>query len=383
MPSRCLSLQSTLIGYRDSGVPLIGERFGTWQPPPADDVGIYYFIPKLASATGWSLQRSIDAFFIGLLLLGLGGGLVGWWRYFESSLARALAVAVMLALSVIALREGDVYIVAFCVAVIVVPWALHASSQSSAKVVGYVPVVLGILAGIANDIRSQSGTAALIFATIIFTFSATSSRRQKVIMVSCLIGGMAIPFLFFRHAVIRRNAFLSNACPQYSHKIPDGHPLWHSVYIGFGYLENDYGIRYKDKIASDKVQEEAPGTPFVSPEYELILRRETFKLSLKHPVFVVTTLAAKTGVVFLVILVFANIGLAAAYVCPKPLSVEAAFWLAIAFSALPGLIAVPQPNYLVGLMAFAASYCVESTGFAVEHRLGRQWHLNAVAESRA
>jgi len=48
----------------------------------------------------------------------------------------------------------------------------------------------------------------------------------------------------------------------------------------------------------------------------------------------------------------------------KPVWLELAFWLAIAFNGLYGILVLPNPKYLVGLIAFAALYGVYSIEFA-------------------
>jgi hypothetical protein len=375
MPARYVDLQSTVTGYMHSGVPLVRERSSLWQPPPPDDIGIYYFIPKLVSATGWSLQRATDTFFISLLVLGLTGALAGWWLCFESSLARVIAVGVLSVLSAVAYAGGDVYIVAFSVVVIVVPWALYLRRRKTPAITGTVAFTLGMLVSTADYIRSQSGTAALIFATIIFAYFPMRHRKEKLILVSCLLAGVVGPWLLFRSAVNRRNAFLSKVCPQYGHEMNYEHPFWHSVYIGLGFLQNDpvhlsatNTIHYRDEVAFAKVEEIAPGTPYFSKNYEHILRHETLGILVHHPAFVLASLAAKSGVILLAIIISANVGLVAAYTCRKPWPIDIAFWLSIAFSALPGLLVMPTPRYLLGLIALSVSYSIASLGFVVEQR---------------
>jgi hypothetical protein len=75
---------------------------------------------------------------------------------------------------------------------------------------------------------------------------------------------------------------------------PTSHVLWHSAYIGLGYLPNSYGIRYKDGFAIARVQREAPGTPYLSPRYEAVIRKAFLNIAEHHPAMVAKQYAAKT-----------------------------------------------------------------------------------------
>jgi hypothetical protein len=59
----------------------------------------------------------------------------------------------------------------------------------------------------------------------------------------------------------------------------------------------------------------------------------------------------------------ANVGLYAAKLAQKPTCLDLGFWLAIAFNGLYGILVLPNPKYLVGLIAFAALYGV----YSIEH----------------
>ena len=47
------------------------------------------------------------------------------------------------------------------------------------------------------------------------------------------------------------------------------HPMWHSIYIGLGYLPNDLGLRYRDDVATAKVRELAPDSGYLTPNTSL------------------------------------------------------------------------------------------------------------------
>jgi hypothetical protein len=153
--------------------------------------------------------------------------------------------------------------------------------------------------------------------------------------------------------------------PNY-HPVLRQHPFWHTVYIGLGYLSNDYGLAYKDIVAAKKAHELAPDAPYCSPEYETALKTAVIDLLRKDPVFVVGTLLAKFGAVLVYFLFAANFGLLAAIRYPKSWAVEVAFVAGLAFNALFGLVAVPRLSYLEGFIAFAMLYGVISLDVALQ-----------------
>src|SRR6266851_5578257 len=121
------------------------------------------------------------------------------------------------------------------------------------------------------------------------------------------------------------------------------------------------------KIVEAKARSIKPDVDYVSPEYERILRTEVFRFIKAHPRFVFETFAAKTGTLFIMLLVCANLGLPSALLHRKPRPVEAAFWLALAFTATPGWLAEPKPAYLLGYMTLAVFYGIASIDFALTH----------------
>jgi len=175
-----------------------------------------------------------------------------------------------------------------------------------------------------------------------------------------------MPMFYFHTLFQQRDAYFASN-KSYAEQLLGGHPLWHSVYIGLGFLDNEYGLKYNDDVAYNKVRSISPGTRLVSPEYEQILKRETFKFIREHPRFVLYTLFAKLGIAFFFLLVFANIGLLAAIRYPKGWPLELSFWGAISISALPGIIVIPTPPYLLGLIALATIYGIVSINHAVEN----------------
>jgi hypothetical protein len=146
-----------------------------------------------------------------------------------------------------------------------------------------------------------------------------------------------------------------------------GHVFWHAIYLGLSYVKNSEVPEYRDEFAFAKVRALRPEAADYSPEYEQVLMREIFKLAKRQPFLILANLFVKLVVVSLFCVFAANVGLYGTKLAPKPIWLELAFWLAIAFNGLYGILVLPNPKYLVGLIAFAVLYGVYSIEYAAGH----------------
>ena len=114
------------------------------------------------------------------------------------------------------------------------------------------------------------------------------------------------------------------------------------------------------------VQAIDPNIVYGREEYEALLRSRVEEIIRKDHKFIFYTLAAKAGVLACMLLLCINIGFAAAVLCPKPLGTELAFGLAMAFAAIPGIVAIPVPPYVLGMITLALLYWYYSLNFYIE-----------------
>jgi hypothetical protein len=184
--------------------------------------------------------------------------------------------------------------------------------------------------------------------------------------LAALLVGLLIPVIYFRGLVARRDSFLLAAQPEYSRPL-NQHPFWDTVYLGFGFIDNPYVPDFRNELSAAKVASISPSTPYLSPEYDRIIRTEALRLVRDHPLFVLTTVVAKVCIVALLLLACCNFGLFAAVSNPMPWTMELAFGSALAFNSLFGIIALPEIQYLLGFMAFGILYGIFSLAYALEY----------------
>jgi hypothetical protein len=98
------------------------------------------------------------------------------------------------------------------------------------------------------------------------------------------------------------------------------------------------------------------------------LRHDVLGVIKEHPSLVLFNIFAKLGIVLGIIIVFANLGLVAAFLYPKPWQVELALWGALAVSAGPLVIMAPLPMYSLGVITMSVLYGIVSLDHALAVR---------------
>jgi len=355
----------------------IGDVVGGIGPVPiVDDPGIYYIVLSLAPLFDLPAASLMSFVLVAIVALGAAVGLCLTAQYFTTWPARTVAAFMIVGMSAIALIVGGVYAVAAPATIVLCSSGLLFSKRSRSlatpSVIGAF-LALGFAGEALNIVRSNAATPALVFLAVIVMLHATTKSRLKFILIAALVIGMALPALYIDQLLRNRDTYLTAHVEGYE-PMPFVHPGWHSIYIGFGYLEkNPYGIRYKDDVAIERVRQIDPSV-FRSERawdtnwdrYETIIRAEVFQLFLAQPVFFVKTIFAKIGALIPYLLVLANVGLVLAFLRRPNWRLEGAFWPAMVLAALPGIAVMPAANYAMAFLAMSALYGLYHTGRALD-----------------
>jgi hypothetical protein len=362
------SLHEALAGYQKTGIPLIAYDGNAMKPAGlGDDIGIYYVIPKIAHALGISIDQSINVFFTSVICISLFFGIIGALLYFKKWSMKSLVVVELILLAYRSSLVGAIYTILSSITIAIVPLFLYFTKRRKLS----LPLIIfllwaGVAIGMANQLRSYSGTGLLIFMIIILLFYLQIGWKQRIILVALTIASTLAPTIYFDQLLNRRDAYLRKNLEAYVH-VPRRHVLWHSVYIGLGFLNNEYGIKYRDEVAIEKVRLISHKAAYLSQEYEKILRDEVFRFIKSHRLFTAQTIFSKFGVISLYLLIFANAGLMAAAWRRKSWQIETAFWSALLFSSLFGILVIPDYRYLMGFIVFATLYGITSINEIVEN----------------
>ncbi len=160
--------------------------------------------------------------------------------------------------------------------------------------------------------------------------------------------------IFERYLITRRDATLARFGEDAT--AVNSHPLWHSMYIGLGFIPNSEVPEYNDAVAIDKVRSIDPTAPYTSVKYELILRREMLNLARHRPLLLIENLAAKTGFVALLALILLFPARRVLFAEKDALWLDAAFVLAIGLSAMSAILVIPRPPYLLTFLCLTLLY---------------------------
>jgi hypothetical protein len=252
------------------------------------------------------------------------------YELLSSTLAALLApIALLQGFSFI---HGDVYWIGAWALLVGLPLL---SISTRLEIRRAMPILLGVMliASFASSVRSFSGLPLLISAIGILLVKERARTRQAAYVSVLVLAYLAIsPGLVGAVMQYRDHALTGQAVA------PPVHPtVWHTIYIGLGYLDNPYGIRYEDSVAYSHAQAADPTVQYLGPTYGEVLRGLFLRLVASDPGFLVETILFKLLDVFWTAV--NRFGLALLVV---------PIWL-----SLPGRRSLPRTSLLLALPAIA------------------------------
>ncbi|MBF0518984.1 MAG: hypothetical protein HQK92_04595 [Nitrospirae bacterium] len=365
-------LQSAIDGYLRTKQPLVAVYKGALGVAgPTDDIGIYYFIPKIACWFGLSLDQSLNVFYGGITAVSLLSGLVGFFFLYRKLYLQIAVSFIFLAMFIIfsMTRLTEVYIIPPALIIAFVPWIMY-SLRASVRFSIVLYSIASFTIAIGHFIRNHAATGLLLFMVALIVLAKNISKKIKLIMLVLIVIFFMIPFIYAQNLIDARDNLMKTKYPDYV-KILAKHPLWSHLYMGLAFVENPIvGPFFEDSVAFDKVTSINPHLPGADnpppylgcslisgyQEFHDILKKEFFKVAFKYPAIIIENFGTKLAILYIYFIIFANIGISFALIYKKPLQIEAAFWCGIAFNALPGVLVVPAFHYNAAFIAFAAMY---------------------------
>jgi hypothetical protein len=353
MTSRYVAMVRAARGNQCTGTTTVGYNGHHYlQTGGGDDPGISELMPAISCFFGVSIANSYDLVILAVISLGILIGYAGFRKLFSDRRLRLIGVAVFLCFAIAEAAIADVYMFQVSPLIAAIPWLFYLGITGKNLALTLVATLLAFCSSWCSLIRSGSLVIGLTFLLSLFAFRY---RSQKPWLPLVLIALACIPSALFERSVIsRRNAALSQIgeTAQAEH----GHAFWHTFYIGFGFIPNSEVPAYKDSVAAEKVRSIDPSAAYASAKYQAILRRELWSLVERRPLLVITTLAAKAGIMVLLAsfllypvrrLVFAE---------PAIFWFDAASLLTIGMSAMNGIVAIPKASYLLTFLCLIFLY---------------------------
>jgi len=294
MGARQEAIQKSISVLNHGGPPLLSSVGGVPVPAEAgDDPGMILYLSVLGHATGTTDSLLLlKWFFISAFALLLAAYPVIWFELL-SSLSAALISPILVLLQFRFLAIQDIYWVSawcvlFCLPLLMVVYRRWGRS-SLALLSGVM-----LIASLASSVRSQAGLP-IFFSAVIVVFLRVRPWISRMIVVAVL----AVAYTAVSGSALNavRHYRDTSAGVDLSHKYTNSHTLWHSAYIGLGFVPNKYGIKYNDSVAIDAVKRKNSSAVYLSREYERAIRSIYFDFVRRHPWFAIQGYLRKATVV--------------------------------------------------------------------------------------
>lgn len=162
------------------------------------------------------------------------------------------------------------------------------TKEKEEKNVMIYSLALSVIMMFSNVMRGHSG-APVLFLTVIILLAKWKKKILSVYIFCISITVMLVTYNFL-------SSYIPNiVASQWGVEgtIPYNSSPWHSILIGMGYIENDYGLYYDDDCARDLVAENFPNIKYNSDEYYLCCKEIAVSIIKKEPGFIILGLTTK------------------------------------------------------------------------------------------
>lgn len=357
MPGRYENIEYAIQGIDSSHTYLVGVQNGNFAPVvTSDDTGIFIFAQFFHNLFNFNTNQIIYLFYFLSFFIGFSLFSYGLYRFFPQKKTRVLGLILISLFTMISFYVRDVYIASF-LATALVPISLYALlKQKNIFSTLSLGVILGTAITFINYFRIYSATGLLIFIIAFALLLWKTKWKNRALFITGLFIGSFLLNTSFNHLVNKRDIFLKEN--NIKHNNSTQHHIWHSLYIGFGYIGNAQIPQYLDEVAGEKVKTISPSTIYCSQEYFDILKKETISFIQQNPKFVLQTLIAKTSMVILFFLIFGGIGIFYTIKYSFYTLEQVPFLLALGFNSIFGILVVPRVSYLLGFIGFSILYSI-------------------------
>jgi hypothetical protein len=304
--SRQQALVQTIAAHDAGHGPLVAQvgRHAYLPSYPGDDQGLYYFPVLLHDVFPHASADALVArMFIGLMCLVVLVYPLLYRRLLDSRIA-ALAAAPLVLFSLSFMAKQDVYwepgwATALALPCILLAWRRRWSRGSLALLAAAM-----LVASFSDAWRSFSGVIFLVIALAILAWReprwwARLGGAVVLLMVYLSIGSglfaiaraerahnmRGIPVAANREGLRTFNVKLASMV----------NGVWHTAYIGLGYVPNRYGIQFQDESGFSYVKRIDPRAKLYSSRYEAILRKRYLHIVTTDPSFALGVYSLKFG----------------------------------------------------------------------------------------
>lgn len=339
------------IGYSDE----LGQYF---LYSTSDDPGIYSIVSHIGY---WLNAKDIFPVYQGFMFfsifLATCVALFGLNKIFQSrpgnNWFKWMSIFIVSLLGLFVCIKSDVYAF-YYVGLCMVPLLYYSFTTADSPQYGLIVGSLFIM-NIAEYCRSQSGLIAMLFLFLgVLILSKYSASKKALIVVL-----VALSFYAFKKYVKYKSQGAIEWLTVHEKKFDlnenTHHPYWHSIYIGLGFVKNNYGIEYRDSVAIDEVAKVNKTCLYGSDEYESIIRNRYMELLKDDPIFFIQSYGAKGGIILAMVL-FLTLPVWGyrIFVWRE----TAVFGIAASYASLSALLVYPRINYLMPVIVLCVFYSI-------------------------
>jgi hypothetical protein len=353
MTSRYVEILQAARGKHCTGTATVafdGHNFV--QTGMSDDPGLEELIPSISSLTGMSLVDTFDLTTFAIIAMGILVGYAGFWRVYPNRRARWIGAAVFICLGLAEAEIADVYFYQTSPLIAGIPWVLYFAVSRKSFGFYLSATLLAFSCSWCSMVRI--GTSLICMAFLVTLLIGRCSIKKMFVPLLLIILACIPSVLVERRLITRRDAVLASLGE--SPITVNRHPIWHSIYIGLGFIPNSQVPEYRDSVGIDKVRSIDASAPYTSAKYELILRREVLNIAKHSPMLLVENLAAKAGIVILLAVVLLFPVRRVLFAETEALWLDSAFTLAIVVSAMNAILVMPKPAYLLTFLCLTFLY---------------------------
>ena len=238
------------------------------------EAGVFVAVPLVAHWFDLSTTGAMRLLYLLLFIPLIAIYPLIFERVTRSLLAAAVAPIGLIVALLHGSFETDMYWVQAWAVLALLPlvWLLSTRETWGRKAV-LLLAGIGVAASFASSLRGLSGVAIVLAAWIVIALRKEIPKLRR--------GGLAVLLLVAYLSVIPVGTGLVRAYAEHwgedngglaDSPRPPSNFIWHTAYIGLGWLPNDDGIIYSDFVAYLKVHQAEPDASLFSPDYASALR---------------------------------------------------------------------------------------------------------------
>ncbi len=353
MSSRYVEMVQAARGYHCTGTVTVGfDGYHYFQTGAGDDPGTMELIPTLSRLTGRTIAFTYDITTALAIAAGIFIGYAGFWKLYPDRELRWIGVGVFLCFGIAEAAVADEYLFQVSPLLAGIPWLIYFAMGRRLYALTISAVSLAFVCSLCSLARTGTATICMTFLIAMFALR----RRVQRPWVPCLLLILALvpSFILKRSLIARRDTALASIGEPAISK--QDRMLWHTLYIGLGFIHNSEVAEYSDAVAADKVRSIDPTVAFTTGRYETILRQEVWSIVRRKPWLVIGILGAKVSIVVLLGMILLYPVRRLVFTESALVWLDGAFLLAMGMSAMNAIVAVPRASYLLTFLCLGFLY---------------------------